>query len=256
MILEEFDECMTSTFNPYEVENVIPNFPKIGITCFSKKLMDRYVEIFNGEKIAETRNANGRVPIYKINYKGIDIALFVSRVGASACVVSYEEVTSMGLEKLIMFGTCGVLDRNIEDLAIIIPNSAIRDEGTSYHYIKSSREIDINTKYRDDFIKILENRNCSYVEGKVWTIDAPYRETRDKVLKRKEEGAVCVDMECSAMSAVSKFRNKDLFQFFYAADNLDGAKWDMRSLDNEEKLSEKEKIIYLALDLALIMNNK
>ena len=41
MILEEFDECTTSTFDPLEVENVIPNFPKIGITCFSKKLIQR-----------------------------------------------------------------------------------------------------------------------------------------------------------------------------------------------------------------------
>lgn len=250
MILEEFDECKTSTFDPYEVENVIPNFPKIGITCFSKKLMDRYVEIFNGEKIAEISNANGRVPVYKIIYKDIEIALFMSRVGAPACTVAYEEVLAMGLEKLIMFGTCGVLDRNIEDLAIIIPTSAIRDEGTSYHYMKSSEEIIVNEKYVSEFIDILEANKISCIKGKVWTTDAPYRETRAKVLKRKEQGCVCVDMECSAMNAVAKFRNKDLFQFFYAADNLDSAKWDQRSLGNDDRLSEKEKIIYLVLELA------
>ena len=253
MILEEFDECKASTFDPYEVENVIPNFPKIGITCFSKKLMDRYTEIFNGEKIAEISNANGRVPVYKIIYKGLEIALFMSRVGASACTVAYEEILAMGLEKLIMFGTCGVLDRNIEDLAIIIPSSAIRDEGTSYHYMKASEEISVNEKYVSEFIDVLDANNVSYVKGKVWTTDAPYRETHAKVLKRKEQGCVCVDMECSAMNAVAKFRNKDLFQFFYAADNLDSAKWDKRSLGNDDRLSEKEKIIYLVLDLALKM---
>lgn len=253
MILEEFDECITSTFDPYEVENVIPNFPKIGITCFSKKLMDRYVEIFNGEKIAEISNANGRVPVYKIVYKDVEIALFMSRVGAPACTVAYEEVLAMGLEKLIMFGTCGVLDRNIDDLAIIIPSSAIRDEGTSYHYMKASEEITVNEKYVSEFIDILSANNISYVKGKVWTTDAPYRETRAKVLKRKEQGCICVDMECSAMNAVAKFRNKDLFQFFYAADNLDSAKWDQRSLGNDDRLSEKEKIIYLVLELALKM---
>ena len=188
MILNEFDECKTSTFDPYEVENVIPGFPKIGITCFSRKLMDRFVEILNGENIAEISNANGRVPVYKIKYKGLEIALFMSYVGASACTVAYEEVLAMGLEKLIMFGTCGVLDKNIEDLAIISPNSAIRDEGTSYHYMKASDEISVNEKYRASFIKILDNNNISYVEGKVWTTDAPYRETRAKVFKRKEQG--------------------------------------------------------------------
>lgn len=251
MILNDFDECKTSTFDPCEVENIIPNFPKIGITCFSKKLMDRYIEIFNGEKIAEVSNANGRVPVYKIKYKGKEFALFMSRVGAPACTVGYEEVLVMGLEKLIMFGTCGVLDRNIDDLAIIIPTSAIRDEGTSYHYMKDSDEISVNEKYRDEFKQVLNDNNVSYVEGKVWTTDAPYRETRAKVLKRKEQGCICVDMECSAMNAVAKFREKDLFQFFYAADNLDSAKWNKRSLGNDDRLSEKEKIIYLILELAL-----
>lgn len=255
MILEDFDETVNSTFDPLEVENVIPNFPKIGITCFSKKLMDRYVEIFNGEKIAELSNANGRLPVYKIKYKNKDFALFMSRVGAPACTTSYEDALAMGLEKLIMFGTCGVLDRNIEDLAIIIPTSAVRDEGTSYHYMKASDEIEVNKKYKKEFEEVLKKNNISSIEGKVWTIDAPYRETRNKVLKRKEQGCICVDMECSAMSAVAKFRNKDFFQFFYAADNLDSSKWDKRSLSNDDRLSEKEKIIYLALELAMIMDS-
>ncbi len=253
MVLEEFDECINSTFDPFEVENVIPNFPKIGVTCFSKKLMDRYVEIFDCEKIAEITNANYRIPVYRINYKGKEIALFMSRVGAPACTVSYEEVLAMGLEKLVMFGTCGVLHSHIEDLAIIIPTSAVRDEGTSYHYMKSSPEIDVNPKYKKEFKEILEKNNISSIEGKVWTTDAPYRETRNKVLNRKEQGCICVDMECSAMSAVAKFRNKELFQFFYAADNLDSAKWDQRSLGNDDRLSEKEKIIFLALELAIKM---
>ena len=253
MLLTEFDECQDSTFNPSDVEKRISGFPKVGITCFSKKLLDRYVEIFNGSMIAEISNANGKVPVYKIEYEGKELALFMSRLGASACTVSYEEVLAMGLEKLIMFGTCGVLKKEIEDLAIIIPTSALRDEGTSYHYLNCSDEIAVNEKYKEEFKDILKKNNISYVEGKDWTTDAPYRETRDKVLKRKEQGCVCVDMECSAMSAVAKFRGKELFQFFYAADNLDGAKWDQRSLGNDELLSEKEKIIYLALDLALKM---
>lgn len=251
MVLEDFDEVKTSTFDPKDTQEVIEGFPKIGITCFSKRLLDRYVELFKGEKIAELSNANGRAPVYKINYDGLDIALFMARVGAPACIIAYEELMVMGMDKLIMFGTCGVLDGSIEDLAIIIPNKALRDEGTSYHYMKSSDEVDVNPKYIPEFINILKNHNITnYVIGKTWTTDAPYRETVKKVQKRKEQGCLCVDMECSAMSAVAKFRDKELFQFFYAADNLDNAKWDQRSLSNEDRLSEKESIIYLALDLA------
>lgn len=253
MLLEDFDETKQSTFDPEEVHSVVPNFPKVGITCFSRKLFNRIVENLEVEEIATTKNGNGREPIYKTNYKGKDIAIFMSRIGAPACVMAYEEILAMGLEKLVMFGTCGVLDSRIDDLSIIIPTSAYRDEGTSYHYAPASDEISVNEKYIEDFEEILNANHCSYTTGKTWTTDAPYRETKSKVLKRKEQGCVCVEMECAAMSAVSKFRHKDFFTFFYAADNLDAVKWDMRSLGNEDKLSEKEKIGYLALELALRM---
>lgn len=254
MVLEEYDENINSTFDPYEVENVIENFPKIGVTCFSKNLFDQLISKFDSEEIALSSNGNGKLPVYIINYEGKDIALFMSRVGASACVVQYEELFAMGLEKMVVFGTCGVLDKSIDDLAIIIPNAAIRDEGTSYHYLKSSREIEVNPKYQKKFINLLEKHNYSYVTGKVWTTDAPYRETRNKVLKRKEEGCLCVDMECSAITALAQFRNKEVFQFFYAADNLDSGKWDKRSLGSNEKLSDKEKIGLLAIEFAVSIN--
>ena len=186
MILTEYDKSRKSTFDPNEVENMIPNFPKIGVSCFSKKLTDRIVEIFNAEEIALLSNANGKIPVYKLNYKGKEIVFFMSRVGGPACTISYEEILAMGLEKLVLFGTCGVLDKDIDDLAIIIPNVAIRDEGTSYHYKEVSDEIIVNRKYKKEFEEILKQHNYSYVEGKTWTTDAPYRETRDKVVKRKE----------------------------------------------------------------------
>lgn len=100
------------------------------------------------------------------------------------------------------------------------------------------------------FEQVLIEHDYSYTKGKVWTTDAPYRETRDKMNTRKSQGCVCVDMECSAMSTVAKFRGKELFHFFYAADNLDSTNWDMRSLGNDIKLNEKEKIVLLAFELA------
>lgn len=253
MLLEEFDETISSTFDPYEVENVIEGFPKIGVSCFSKKLFDQLINKFRGIEIAFSSCGNGKLPIYKINYEGLDIALFMSRVGAPACVVQYEELFAMGLDRIVVFGTCGVLDKNIDDMAIIIPNAALRDEGTSYHYLKASREIIVNQKYKTKFIELLNKHNYSFKEGKVWTTDAPYRETRKKVEDRKKEGCICVDMECSALAALAKFRNKEIFQFFYAADNLDSAKWDKRSLGNNDKLSDKEKIGLLAIKFAISM---
>lgn len=253
MILEDFDECKTSTFDPEEVENVVPGFPKIGVACFSFKLFSRLVTAFNGEEIAYLTCANGKIPIYKIIYNNKEIALINLRVGAPACIVNIEELYAMGLEKIVIFGTCGVLDSKIDDLAVIIPTHAVRDEGTSYHYKKASDEIEVNKKYKEEFISLLNKHNYSYTLGKTWTTDAPYRETRNKVLKRKNQGCVCVEMEASAIAALSEFREKEAFIFFYAADNLDSAKWDKRSLGNNDLLDEKERIGLLAIEFASII---
>lgn len=63
-------------------------------------------------------------------------------------------------------------------------------------------------------------------------------------------------MECSAIAALAQFREKDIFHFFYAADNLDCEEWDKRSLSNESNLPQKDKIATLALELALCIGSK
>lgn len=127
----------------------------------------------------------------------------------------------------------------------------MRDEGTSFHYAHASDEILVNKKYKDEFIQILEQHNCSYTMGKVWTTDACYRETREKVNRRRESGCICVDMECSAVAALADFREKEVFQFFYAADNLDNEEWDARSLSNSTEILEKDRIALLAMEMAV-----
>ena len=250
MVLHEFDEAIRSTFEPDEVVSPVAGMPKIGVTCFSGKLMDRLITAFDAQVIAHCSGGNGKLPVYRIRYAGRELALFLSRIGAPACVVQYEELFAMGLERLVVFGTCGVLDASIASLAIVIPDAAVRDEGTSYHYLRPSREVPVNPKHREAFYALLKSHGYSYVTGKVWTTDAPYRETRDKVARRRAEGCVCVDMECSAIAALAAFRGKDVFQFFYAADNLDSAVWDKRSLGNAADLNDKEKIGLLAIEFA------
>lgn len=143
------------------------------------------------------------------------------------------------------------LDKKIEDCGIIIPTKAIRDEGTSYHYAESCDTINVNHKYKDAFKEVLKEFGYPYVEGITWTTDAIYRETRDKVDKRKEMGAVCVEMECAGMQALCDFRETEFFQFFYAGDNLDHSSWDPRSLSGSARLDDKSKIMLLAFELGL-----
>lgn len=251
MILNEFDNEKIAIINPNDLVEKQENFPKIAVSCFSKVLLEAIVLNFESEIIAYLKGANGKIPVYKIKYRDVEVALFMSKVGSASAAGDYEDIIAMGIEKFIVFGTCGVLTKELEELSIIIPTSAIRDEGTSYHYMPASEEITVNEKYKEEFIQLLNKYNYTYEIGKTWTTDAFYRETTEKVKRRKEQGAICVEMECSALSAVSKFRNVDFFEFFYAADNLDDTKWDKRNLSCEKDLEPKVRLGMLALEFAV-----
>lgn len=256
MILEEFDESKSAVINAFDIIKPIEGFPKIAVSCFARVTFDRLVQELKGVKIASIGIANMQIPVYKVSYEGVEVALFMSYVGAAGCIAILEDVFAMGVEKLIIFGTCGVLDSSIEDCSVIIPNMAIRDEGTSFHYAPPSDEIAVNPKYVDTFTQILDKHKLKYNIGKVWTTDGIYRETRHKVKVRKSQGCICVDMECSAVAALAQFREKDIFHFFYAADNLDNEVWDERSLSNDANPLEKDRIATLAMELALCIGDK
>lgn len=251
MLLEEFDANKTAIINPDMCVEKIENFPEVTISCFSEELFNEVLEFFRAKEIASVHSASGLNPIYEVTYKGKNFAMFKSMVGEPLCVGQYEEIIAMGSKRLILLGNCGVLDKRIEDCGIIIPIKAVRDEGTSYHYAKPCDTIDVNHKYRDEFKKVLKEFGYPYVEGITWTTDACYRETRDKVNKRKEMGAVCVEMECAGMQALCDFRGTEFFQFFYAGDNLDHTSWEPRSLSGSTRLDEKSKIMLLAFELGL-----
>ena len=255
MILCEFDESKEAIINPWKFVGkeikIEGEIPKIAVCCFEGKTFYRLVELLKGELIGATKSANGDEPIYKVTYKGKAIALVMLDVSAPGSGAQLEELIALGIEKFIVYGSCGVLYEDIDDCSIIIPNAAVRDEGMSYHYAPPSDEIEANPKYIPEFTAFLEELEVGYRIGKTWTTDAFYRETRAKMERRKAQGCICVEMECSALAAIAKFRNKELFQFFYTADCLDGSKWDERSLSDEVKFDEKDFFSKLAIEFAV-----
>ena len=250
MLLEQFDPAARAVINPDYIHKPIDDFPETIVSIFSHNLFDSMVEALDGIQIAETHDVDGVWPVYEVTFKGKRLAFYKARLGAPACVGSFEDVLAFGGKRIILLGNCGVLDRNVEDCGIIIPTEAIRDEGTSYHYAPAADTIPVNRKYIPEFVSVLEEFGYPYVTGTTWTTDGFYRETRDKVDSRKKMGAVCVEMECAAMQALCDFRGVEFFQFFYAGDNLDHSDWDPRSLSGHSRLDDKQKIALLAFELA------
>ena len=97
-------------FNPADTTKAIAQFPEICVSTFSEQIIQKYAALDGVQKIGALFSANGVIPVYKIRYKNTDIAFYMSRVGAPACVAGFEEIIAMGAKKFVLFGSCGVLD--------------------------------------------------------------------------------------------------------------------------------------------------
>ncbi|MDQ0221549.1 nucleoside phosphorylase [Streptococcus moroccensis] len=251
MILTAFDSEKKAIINPEDLNPKIEDFPKVVVSCFARETFRRLVTDFSGQELTRTAIANQEIPIYVADVNSQKIGLFNSVVGAPACVAILEDLAAMGMETLVLFGTCGVLEESIKETSIIVPTMAIRDEGTSFHYAPLSDEILVNQHTQEQFLAFLKEKGISYTTGKVWTTDGIYRETIGKLNHCKDLGAICVDMEASAVAAWADFRQINVCHFFYAADHLSEEAWNPRSLSNTADLDEKDKIAALAMALAL-----
>lgn len=112
---------------------------------------------------------------------------------APACVAGFEEIIAMGAKKFVLFGSCGVLDDdNVKD-NIIIPVSAVRDEGTSYHYIAPSSEIEADPHSVQILESVLSSCGYPYVKGKTFERylqrnATPYSRTQTRGLPCRRNG--------------------------------------------------------------------
>lgn len=251
MILDKFNNEMQSVINPTDISKTIKNFPKTCVAFYSKTLMTKFVDLYNPKKIAELSHSTGISPIYKVKVGKVNIAVYQSYIGAPAAAMQLEEMIALGIKNIVMVGSCGCLDKSIEEYTIIVPTSAIRDEGTSYHYCRATEddEIKINSKVVKLLESVIYQLGYPHITAKTWTNDAFYRETTDRINHIKALGCKVVDMECSAMCAVSKFRKINFGQLFYAADSIDSEYWDPRNLKNYEN-SKKFHMIPLAIECA------
>ncbi len=252
-IINSFDKNSKEIILPKDCyEKRTLNVKTILIT-FSKKIIDNLKEkdlliLVDSIHVSGT---NGEHLFYLM--RNTNIGIYMTIVGAPMTVGLLEEFSYIFNSKnIVIFGSCGVLDRNITAGKIIVPTHAFRDEGTSYHYMEASDYVEI--KNYNKVCEILSQRNIDFITGKTWTTDAFYRETKDNLEKRKNDGCLTVEMEVSAIQAMCNFRGLNLYNFLYGADNLDTRKWDKRILGKHE-LDTSMKCFYIALDIAKVVNN-
>lgn len=200
------------------------------IFSFNGEIVDRVRQMPESRIGGYLKSLNGRHHWYLLEKDGLDLAVMMAGIGAPLAVGHLEELKSSGFKNFIILGSCGVLDESIEADKILLPETALRDEGTSYHYAPASDEISYEPALLLTMEKALDAAGIEHVRAKTWTTDAFYRETAVKVKRRLAAGARVVDMEASAIMAWAQFRSAKVYQFFYTADYVDHHKneWDAR----------------------------
>ncbi|HFI0271908.1 TPA: nucleoside phosphorylase [Streptococcus suis] len=249
MLLEEFEP------SPAVIEPTDKAIRGGGETCntlilsFNGEIIERVAELENVYEGGALHNLNGQLPWYIYEESGVRVGVMLAPIGASMIVGNLEELRAKGFQNFIVFGTCGVLDRSIAVDKIILPSSALRDEGTSYHYAPASDEISYHSELLLTMEEALDQAGIEHVRTKTWTTDAFYRETAAKVKRRLTAGAMVVDMEASAIMAWSQFRQANVYQFFYTADYVDhhNNEWDTR---REERNVDCMTFFEIAMDIA------
>ena len=257
-IEKSFDNLSEEIIKPSmiynKIEDEIENLPEVAVVTFLPSITEIIKNRLDVEKITDklsTSSSDNDTNVYTVTHKNKRIAVYQTIVGGPSSVMRLEVMVAWGVKKFVFFGECGVLDKNISDGNFIVPTAAYSDEGTSYHYAEASDYIEVKTA--DKLSDIMTELKLPHVKGRTWTTDAIFRETRNNMLKRKNEGCLTVEMECASIMAAGQFRGAEVYQYLYAADNLDAAEWERRSLGSDVPLSANEKYLLIALDIAVMV---
>lgn len=246
-IIETFDGDGTELIDPYAVVERIDGFPETVVSAFAQGYADLVRNTMNPRQISSM--SGGRpIPVYEVDYDDNVVGFYHSLLGGAASAYLAEEVFAMGAKRILFFGSCGSLDKAMTSGHLIVPIAAYRDEGASYHYAAASDYIEVKTA--DRLATVLDGMSVRYTKAKTWTTDCFYRETQANLARRKQDGCAVVEMECASVMATGQFRNKDVYEFLYAADCLDDNCWDQRLLGNMSG-DMRERLLGIAFEAAI-----
>lgn len=246
----EFDSSRAAMIEPGEIIQPV-DLPEQCVLCFFNDVIGATdaSDAIKTEIVHHIGSEIGRVPVYVIEHEGQPCTLVHPGVGAPLAAAFLEEVIALGCRKFIACGGAGVLNSDLALGHVVIPTSAVRDEGTSYHYLPPGREVAPSPAGVTAIEATLTAHDVPYVKGKTWTTDGVYRETPAKVKRRREEGCLTVEMEAAAFFAVAQFRDVTFAQILYSGDDLGGEEWDRRNWHRQT--STREKLFWLAVEAAL-----
>ncbi len=227
----EYDTENTAVIMPGHSSDF--KFTEKAVLLFMNDEIDDYAFENNCEISGVFKKIGGDVFVYKTIHKGTKITFCKAPLGGAGAVMILEQLIAGGSREFVAAGCCGALIKDTEG-DFFIPTAALRDEGSSYHYLPPSREVALSEKVINAIENTLTDSGLKYQKCKTWTTDGFYRETKEMVTYRKEEGCSVVEMECASLAACAKMRNVDFGQLLFTADTLANVeKYDKRMWSKE-----------------------
>ena len=223
--------------------------PETLVVCFFREAIERLCEAEGADEIGRLVSEMGEVPVRAVDWRGTSVGIAQGGVGAPLAAGWLEELVALGARRVVVAGGAGALVPGLTLGHVVVPTAAVRDEGTSHHYLPAARTVEPTPAAVAAVTRTLEREGVPFVTGLTWTTDAFYRETRAKVERRVAEGCLTVEMEAAALFAVARFRRIELAQMLYAGDDLSGEAWDHRGW--QAHATGRDLLLRLACDAAV-----
>jgi uridine phosphorylase len=171
-------------------------------------------------------------------------------IGAPLIASLAEELIAWGAKRLISISWTGGLQANLKPGSIVIGEHAIRDEGTSHHYLPAGKFVNADEQLVEKLMETFKSMGQEFAVGTTWTTDAPYRETIDEVRQYQAEGVLTVEMESAGLLAIGQARSVQTASIFVVGDTLADFNWkaphDLRIV--EDSLEKAYAAAIAALD--------
>ena len=155
-------------------------------------------------------------------------------IGAPAITGIAEEMMAWGVKRIVILSLAGGLQPDLAPGSIVVCDRAIRDEGTSYHYLAPARDVAGSPPLVAALVDAIAAKGLTCGRGTTWSTDAPYRETKEEADLFQHEGVQTVDMESAGLFAAAQVRQREAASVFVVGDSLAGPRWaappDMRAL--------------------------
>jgi uridine phosphorylase len=144
--------------------------------------------------------------MFALELEGISCGIIPRTIGGPYAVLIAEQLASAGVRLIVGLTSAGRVCPDLPLPCLVVITAAVRDEGTSYHYLPASKEVFCSSLVTELLERELAATGRAIRAGKVWTTDAPYRETKEQLQRWSEDGVLAVEMQAASLFAFAQAR--------------------------------------------------